>query len=159
MGCPGHCSYRGAAEGDRWAVGNGYSVDRGMATLQSCFKGLWSMSNNKHSGTPKPHKGFDSRSDRFIPALPRLITTGSKDESPPPCPQSQNKYQGLKLLGQKRRGRSLLLGRQGAHPLPRTGTYGAEVRGMRAGGAHRDRVSSSRWHVQNRTWLGGAGYS
>lgn len=53
----------------------------------------------------------------------------------------------------------MLLGRQGAHPLPKTGTYGAEVRGMRAGGAHRDRVSSSRWHVQNRTRLGGAGYS
>ena len=45
------------------------------------------------------------------------------------------------------------------HPHPQTGTYSAEVRGVRAGGAHGHRVSCSRRHVQDGAWLGGAGHS
>lgn len=45
------------------------------------------------------------------------------------------------------------------HLHPQTGTYSAEVWGVRARGAHRHRVSGSRWHVQDGAWLGGAGHS
>lgn len=48
MDCPGHYSYRGAAEEDRLVMGNGYNEYRGIDTLQPCFK-----------GTPEPQKGFD----------------------------------------------------------------------------------------------------
>lgn len=160
MDCPGHYSYRGAAEEDRLVMGNGYNEYRKWTPANPASKGCGQWASINAQGPLSLGKDLtDKRNRRLIPALPRLVTTGSEDTSPTSLPLAPGQIPGPQAPGAEK-GKSLLLGRQGAHPLtPRTGTYGAEVRGMWAGGAHRDRVSGGRWHVQNWTLLGRAGYS